>query len=216
MNLWQDFSTNQGKIIHKWPHYFPIYERHFSRWRNATMTFIEIGVATGGSLQMWQRYFGPMATIVGLDLNPECQQHQGSNVHVRIGDQNDPAFLQSVLDEFGTPDIVLDDGSHIMAHVQSTFDFLYPKITKNGLYAIEDLHTAYWPEFGGGINEPGTFINTSKNLIDKLNANHTRGAIQEDFFSKNTFGISYYDSVIIFERGTSPLKTPIKTGHSLS
>jgi len=26
MSLWQDFLTNDGKIIHKWVHYFPIYE----------------------------------------------------------------------------------------------------------------------------------------------------------------------------------------------
>jgi hypothetical protein len=29
MNLWQDFLTHDGKLMHKWPHYFPIYERHF-------------------------------------------------------------------------------------------------------------------------------------------------------------------------------------------
>lgn len=161
---------------------------------------------------MWQRFFGPMATIVGLDLNPECLRHQGDNVHVRIGDQSDPTFLQSVLDEFGTPDIVLDDGSHVMAHVQKTFDFLYPKIAKNGIYAVEDLHTAYWPEFGGGVDKADSFINTSKPLIDKLNASHSRGVIAQDFFSQNTFGINFYDSVVVFERGTCAAKKPIQKG----
>lgn len=215
MNLWQDFLSNQGKVIHKWPHYFPVYERHFERWRNTTMLFIEIGVSKGGSLQMWQRFFGPMATIVGIDLDPDCQQHQADNVYVRIGDQSDPIFLQSVLDEFGTPDIVLDDGSHVMAHVQQTFDFLYPKIAKNGIYAVEDLHTAYWPEFGGGTDRPNTFINSCKAFVDKLNARHSRGAIDEDFFSKNTFGMSVYDSVVVIERGRPAMLTPKKTGNGM-
>ena len=45
MDLWQDFLSNQGKAIHKWGHYFPIYERHFAPWRGRTLTFLEIGVA---------------------------------------------------------------------------------------------------------------------------------------------------------------------------
>ena len=32
------------------------------------MTFLEIGVSLGGSLEMWRNYFGPEATIVGLDI----------------------------------------------------------------------------------------------------------------------------------------------------
>ncbi len=72
MNLWQDFLTNDQKIIRKWVHYFPIYERHFSSWRNKSTTFIEIGVSHGGSLQMWQRFFGPLSKIIGIDINPQC------------------------------------------------------------------------------------------------------------------------------------------------
>ena len=72
MNLWQDFKTNDGRIIDKWMHYFPIYERHLAPWRNKTLTFIEIGVFKGGSLQMWRHYFGEQALIVGVDIDPRC------------------------------------------------------------------------------------------------------------------------------------------------
>ncbi len=212
MNLWQDFKTNQSKVIYKWAHYFPIYERHFAPWRNKTVTMIEIGVFHGGSLQMWQRYFGPLATIVGIDINPECKRHEEPGIHVRIGDQSDPAFLQSVLDEFGAPDIVLDDGSHRMEHVRESFLFLYPKVTKNGVYMVEDLHTAYWEEYAGGLERPDTFINLSKRFIDNLNADHSRGARTPDFMTRHTFGMSFYDSVVVFERGTVPLKRPVGTG----
>lgn len=211
MNLWQDFKINQGKVIHKWMHYFPIYERHLAQWRNKTLTFVEIGVSKGGSLQMWQRFFGPLATIVGIDINPEAAKHQEDGIHVRIGDQSDPAFLESVLAEFGEPDIVLDDGSHVMTHISKTFEFLYPRLSKNGLYIVEDLHTAYWEEFGGGDNEE-SFVNISKDFVDQLNADHSRGAIEPDFITRNTFGISFYDSVIVFERGTIPIKTAPQTG----
>lgn len=204
MNLWQTFVENTGRPIHKWHHYFPIYERHFSPWRNKTLTFIEIGVFKGGSLEMWSRFFGPMATVIGIDINPECKRYESDNIHVRIGDQSDCSFLDSVMDEFGLPDIVLDDGSHRMEHIAASFHHLYPRLSKNGLYMVEDLHTAYWKKFGGGINNPESFINLCKGFIDKLNAHHAGNQLKPDFFTNNTYSMSFYDSIVVFERGSLP------------
>jgi hypothetical protein len=212
MNLWQDFRLNQGHTMLKWHHYFPVYERHLATWRNRTATLLEIGVFKGGSLGLWRRYLGPMATIVGIDISPECRRHESEDVRVRIGDQSDGQFLQEIVDEFGTPDIVIDDGSHQMDHILATFEFLYPKLSKNGLYIIEDLHTAYLREFGGGLESQRSFINITKNLIDKLNADHTRGEVCPDFFTRNTFSINVYDSMIVFERGSIPLKGMVQSG----
>ena len=201
MTLWQDFQTNDGKVIHKWVHYFPIYERHFSWYRNKSLTFLEIGVGKGGSLAMWQRFFGPLARIVGIDIDEKCRAYEAPGISVRIGDQGDERFLQSVVDELGVPDIVLDDGSHQMEHIAKSFNYLYPKLPKNGVYMVEDLHTAYWEEFGGGVSKPDTFINMSKGFIDRLNADHSRGQVAPDWITRQTFGISFYDSVVAFEKG---------------
>ena len=165
------------------------------------MTFLEIGVSKGGSLQMWRRYFGPLAKIVGIDIDRKCKAHEAPGVFVRIGDQSDPAFLQSLIDEFGPFDVVLDDGSHEMDHLRKTFDFLYPRMPKNGVYLVEDLHTAYWSEFGGGAGKSDTFINHAKTLIDELNADHSRGAIAPTAVTRQTFSMCFYDSVIAFEKG---------------
>jgi hypothetical protein len=133
-------------------------------------------------------------------------------VFVRIGDQTDERFLQSVIDEFGVPDIVLDDGSHQQEHVAKSFSFLYPKLPKNGIYMVEDAHTAYWEEFGGGAAKPDTFINKSKEFIDRLNADHSRGQIPADFITRETFGISFYDSVVVFEKGDVWWKKDVRVG----
>lgn len=212
MNLYQDFKTHTGKRMSKWNHYFPIYERFFNPMRNKSLLILEIGVSGGGSLQMWQRYFGPLSTIIGIDIDAECINHQSDGIHVRIGDQSDHSFLLSIINEFGIPDIIIDDGSHRMDHIISSFEFLYPKISKNGIYLIEDLHTSYWAEFGGGVNNINSFINISKSFIDQLNARHSRGDIIPNFITDHTFGISFFDSMIVFERGTVPLKIPIHSG----
>jgi hypothetical protein len=212
MDLWQDFQTNQGKVIRKWEHYFPVYERHFAPWRGRTLTFLEVGVAHGGSLAMWRRYFGPLATVVGIDIDPKCRAHAENGAHVRIGDQSDPTFLAAVVEEFGVPDVVLDDGSHQMAHINATFDALYPRMPKNGVYMVEDLHTAYWPDFGGGLHAPASFIERAKALVDSLNADHARGALAPDAFTRETLSISFYDSIVVFEKGAVPRKTAPEIG----
>jgi len=213
MSLWETFLSQTNPPIYKWTHYFPIYERHFSRHRDRSLTFLEIGVAWGGSARMWSRYFGPMTKIIGIDIDPKCKEQEHNNISIRIGDQSDTHFLQSIIDEFGVPDIVLDDGSHQQNHVNSTFEFLYPKMDKNSVYMIEDLHTAYWPEWQGGLTNPNTFINKSKGYIDQLNLQHTKGALERNPILDNTFSISFYDSIAVFEKGDPFAKKNIWSGN---
>lgn len=198
MNLWADFLTNEGRVIHKWKHYFPIYEQHFRRFTYRPVVFWEIGCGEGGSLQMWKRYFGPYAQIVGLDIRPECKSFREDQIAVRIGNQSEPAFLERVLSEFGTPDVVLDDGSHRMNDVLATFRHMYPRLDRNGVYMVEDMHTAYWPKFGGGLRREGTFIEFCKGLVDELHGQYTG---QSTDFTQSTLSMHFYDSVVVFERG---------------
>lgn len=53
--------------------YFDTYDDLFSRYRNKEITFVEIGVAAGGSLFMWRDFFGPKARIIGIDFNPNAK-----------------------------------------------------------------------------------------------------------------------------------------------
>jgi hypothetical protein len=212
MNLWSDFLTNDKRLIHKWKHYFPIYERHFKDFVNKSATFIEIGCGQGGSLQMWKRYFGPHARIIGIDIKPECKAFEEDQIEVYIGPQQEHQFLQRVINEVGTPDIVLDDGSHVMSHIIASFQFLYPRMAKNGIYLVEDLHAAYWDEFEGGLRKPSTFIEVCKDLIDELNADHTLGALQPTEFTRSTLSMHFYDSVAVFERGTHTKKWAPEVG----
>ena len=66
-------AHRSGKGIYKWLHYFDIYDEHFSRFRGKDVTVLEIGVASGGSLEMWKAYFGNEAQIYGVDIRPECK-----------------------------------------------------------------------------------------------------------------------------------------------
>ena len=43
------FYDNKGRLIHKWLHYFDIYDRHFAPYRGKQITVVEFGVSHGGS-----------------------------------------------------------------------------------------------------------------------------------------------------------------------
>ena len=103
------FDANTDRQIMKWDHYFDIYERHFSAYRGREISMLEIGVAHGGSLQMWHHYFGPQARIVGLDIDERCREFVDTGVTIEIGSQADRPFLARVAREHGPFDIVLDD-----------------------------------------------------------------------------------------------------------
>jgi len=130
------FASHKGRQIDKWQHYFEIYDRHLGRYANQKVRVLEIGVDHGGSLQLWRRFFGKHAEIIGIDIRPECAFEE-DQIQIRIGDQTDVRFLDS-LGEF---DIVIDDGSHVPAHQQISFMALWPK-TK-GVYLIEDCHDRF-------------------------------------------------------------------------
>jgi len=212
MDLKEYWLNNTGKKITKWTHYFPVYEKHFKPLTDKPIKILEIGILNGGSLQMWRKYFHPDSVIVGIDINPDCEVHEEDGVHVRIGDQSDPEFLQSLIDEFGKFDLVIDDGSHHVSHVNKTFQFLYPKIQNTGIYLIEDTHAAYWSSHGGSMDNPETINNVSKSMVDKINAEHTHGQIKPDFFTYETKCMSVYDSIVVFERGNVGAKRPEEYG----
>lgn len=205
--LFDYFQRNPGRLIHKWHHYFEIYERHFAQFRNKPVTIVEFGVFHGGSLQMWKQYFGIEATIIGVDINPLCSGLEEEQITIEIGDQQDRVFLQALCDEYGPFDLVIDDGGHTMPQQINTFEVLYPAVRDGGIYLVEDLLTSYRPNFDGGLHRPGTFIEYSKNLIDQLHAwhSHEPDKFVADEITRSTFGLHYYDSILVLEkRGIKP------------
>ena len=210
-DLEQFFFNDDHRLIHKWRHYFEIYDRHFSRLRGKKINVLEIGVMHGGSLQMWQNYFNGNAMIYALDINPECKKFESENVKVFIGSQEDKKFLQQLAKELPPLDLLIDDGGHSMKQQITTFQQLYDKVKDDGVYLIEDLHTSYLKFYGGGYKKSRSFIEFSKNFIDKLHAWHTK-KIPVDSFTGSTHSLHFYDSILVLEKRKMSAPFDVKSG----
>jgi methyltransferase family protein len=217
--LYEAFLNNARGDLHKWHHYFDVYERHLGRYRGQDFRFLEIGVYRGGSLAMWREYFGPKATIVGLDRDASCARFDGVHGRVRIGDQADATFLRTVLDEFGPFDAVLDDGGHTAHQQLVSFEVLYPELASDGVYLCEDTHTSYWKNFQDSPDFASftqLALNAANGLTQPLHADPSSfrrygeapdkrvGAVQAPLLTAITHGVSFYDSMIVFEKRKKP------------
>jgi O-methyltransferase len=223
--LEQYFETNRRNVIHKWPHYFNIYHRHFEQYVGKDCVVLEIGVAQGGSLQMWKSYFGPNVRIYGLDVRQECKQFEDENIEIFIGSQSDPVFLQDLISKIPTIDILIDDGGHRMDEQITTLEMLFDHMNENSIYLCEDTHTSYWEDYGGGYKNQDSFIEYAKSLVDHLHAWHIRNnALPHSRFTHNLHAIHFYDSIVVFEKMKHErpwhekrgLVAPIQVGHDRS
>lgn len=196
-SLIEIFKENNDKPIHKWLHYFDVYERYLFKYRNKSIRVLEIGVQGGGSLQMWKQYFGPDAQILGIDIDSECKFEE-DQITVEIGNQSDPDFLKTICEKYGSFDIIIDDGSHIQSDVLNSFFFLYSHLNKNGCYIIEDTHTAYFKVFQGGLRSSTNSISIFSNFVHDMNVDYMEEPYNPGL--KDLASIAFYDSMVVFEK----------------
>lgn len=140
---WLENYFNQvttGPAVWKWRHYFPIYERHFAKFRGQEVHVLEIGVYGGGSLRMWQAYFGETSHIYGVDIIPECKAHENEQTKIFIGDQADRQFWKDFKKQVPRLDIIIDDGGHMHRQQLITLEALLPHLNAGGVYLIEDIY----------------------------------------------------------------------------
>jgi demethylmacrocin O-methyltransferase len=207
--LAQKFGTDKWGTKHR---YTPHYEAALRHLRDSEFTLLEIGIGGysrdgqgGASLRMWRDYF-PRASIVGLDLHDKSFVTD-DRIHVYQGDQSDPSVLHRIVAEHPDLKVVVDDGSHISEHVMATFGLLFPLLPQGGIYAIEDLQTSYWPEYGGEVDPTatGTSMHMVKSLLDGLNHEEFRiEGYQPSYTDENVFALHAWHNLVIIEKGTNP------------
>ena len=199
----RDFPARTGdRMLFKMEHYLEVYDELLADRQGRDLSFLEIGIYKGGSLPLWQGFLGPQSRLLFLDIDPACKALELPGTQVEIGDQADPAFLERVGAAYGPFDLIVDDGGHKMHQQITSFRHLWPRLRDRGLYIVEDVHTSYWPGFGGGFREPASFIEFAKDLIDRMHSWYTEDDVGLPLhpLAREIGGIRFYDSLVVIEK----------------
>jgi hypothetical protein len=129
-----------GRGIWKWKHYFDIYQRHLGCFVGKEVHILEIGIYSGGSLDMWRHYFGDRCKVYGVDIEEACRSYENDYTKIFIGDQASPEFWEAFKQEVPRVDILIDDGGHQPFQQIATFEAMLSHISPGGVYLCEDIH----------------------------------------------------------------------------
>ena len=180
----------------KYEKYFDVYDKSFDRFRNKKITFVEVGVLNGGSLEIWKNYFHKDSRIIGIDLNPECKKFEKKGVEIFIGNQSSETFWDDFYKKVGKIDILLDDGGHTNYQQIITIMKSIKNINDDGIIVTEDTHTSYMSKFGNPNKY--SFINFAKKLIDDINYKFPNLGKFKNSFNDYIYSITFFESIVVF------------------
>ena len=90
--IFDRYDTDKNQRFHD---YCRQYDDLLRKYRDKPVSLLEIGVYEGESLELWNEVFPNSTKIVGLDIDPSCQQFekQSKRTYVEIGDATKKDFI---------------------------------------------------------------------------------------------------------------------------
>lgn len=201
-----DTETTLGS--NKWDSYFEIYEMYFQKYVSKSPVVVEVGVQGGGCLQMWRKYFGDGAKIIGIDIDPRVLEHQkhfqNEDTTIVMGNQESPYFWNNFLQKYPDIDVFIDDGGHSNTQQIVTFENVFPHITNGGTFLCEDTHCSYEES----IHNPNSFIEYVKELTDlptkqfiKEFQLQSQVNLRKQEIAKGIKSVCFHNSIVVMQKG---------------
>jgi hypothetical protein len=194
-------SHHEGRGIWKCTHYFDIYESYFQKFVGREVHVLEVGIYSGGSLDMWRHYFGDKCRVYGVDIQEECLAYKDVSTQILIGDQSDRSFWRRVKEQIPPIDILIDDGGHQPEQQIVTLEEMLPHIRPGGVYLCEDIC--------GELNPFASYIHglaSNLNCADGMSTDPQKGiSCSVTPFQSHIQSIHIYPFVTVVQRNDHPM-----------
>jgi hypothetical protein len=101
-------------------------------------TAVELGIYYGNGLATLREYL-PDAKLIGIDASLACYNKTLINCDLYQASQTDEVMLNEILKKYDSLDLVIDDASHEIEKSIKSFNIIFPYLSSQGIYIIEDL-----------------------------------------------------------------------------
>lgn len=130
--------------LHKHP-YTPLYSLLFCHLRNKDIMFCELGIATGGSIEMWRKYFTKNSIIYGFELDDSnidiVEKLNLNNVIIKNINTSDINNMEYVFKETNVLfDIIVEDTNHELINQKNVVSVARNYLKSGGILIIEDIY----------------------------------------------------------------------------
>ena len=146
---------------------------------------------------MWRNYFGEGCKVVGVDINPDCKQHEEHGIEIFIGNQEDESFWDKLSEKVLKVDVIIDDGGHEHEQQIVTIEKMLEKLTPGGVYICEDI-----------IGENNYFAPYLFGMVNNLNSLGVESSFpgsQLIPFQKQIKSVHFYPFVAVVEKNDAPV-----------
>lgn len=137
VELFEEQGDTTDKItVHKYGY---LYDELLGPAKYEVKSLLEIGIAKGGSIRVWQEYF-EKAKIYAIDIEPFFvdKVKELDRVEAFVLDAGNKIDLEWFATNVDDIDVIIDDGSHKVFDIVMAFAILWRIVTPGGIYIIED------------------------------------------------------------------------------
>ena len=113
------------------------YEDAFAKYKDKPITLLEIGIARGDSLLLWDSYFVNNTGIYGVDNYDMISLDLRKNTKIqKFFTDAYSEYFSKMLPSF---DIIIDDGPHSLDSQKKAIELYLGKVNPGGIFVIEDI-----------------------------------------------------------------------------
>jgi hypothetical protein len=148
-----------GRGIWKWSNSLDAYQYQLAPFVNQHVKLMEVGVQSGGSIQMWQANLGPNCFNYGVDIDDRCTKFTDDRTSIFIGDQGKVEAWQHFFTHVTpTLTVAVDDGGHLAHQMLVTLQQVWPRLDSGGVFVTEDIHGMNMDYISGFFNPAADFL----------------------------------------------------------
>lgn len=184
-----------------------MYDSRLEPLRDRHIKMLEIGLGCdmgygpGASYYTWLEYF-PHVDLYYIEYDAACAAawaNKTTGATIFTGDQADVSFLQRfVAESGGNFDIIIDDGGHTMTQQRTSLEHLWDSVKPGGIYFVEDVHTSYYENYGGGVGKADTMMGDIKGMLDDMNQHP--GVPDKFRISKDVVKLDFVKEMVAFTK----------------